>query len=112
MLSKPDLFCLKRIGPLEDILIKNANKGYSQLRINKITRLENKISNNLFKSLLILSFNGSFLKLRTGTLSKKSILTLLRGKPLKSGITLKRIKFWSEKSTRSLISSVFVRAPV
>ena len=34
-----------------------------------------------------------FLKLSTGTLSKKSIFTRRSGNPLKSGITLNLIKF-------------------
>ena len=66
--------------------------GYSQERMKRITQNENRISKLLFKILFKLSFNGSFLKLSTGILSKKLIFTLLRGKPLKSGTTLKRIK--------------------
>ena len=54
---------------------------------------EKRISKNLFERRLRLSFKGSLRKLRTGTLSKKSIFTLLSGKPRKSGTTLNLIKF-------------------
>ena len=66
-----------------------------------ITKEEKIISNTLFENLLIESLSGSFLKLSIGTLLKKSIFTLRRGNPLKSGTTLNLIKCLSAKSTKS-----------
>ena len=105
-MSRPDLFWVKNIGPFEEILIKKEIIGKSHDSMQIIITKENIMSNSLFNNLFRLSFKGSLRKLKTGTLSKKSILTLRRGKPLKSGTTLNRIKCWSEKSTRDWILSV------
>ena len=102
-MSRPDLFCLNSTDPLDEILIKKDIIGNNHDKIKMITKREKIISNNLFESLFKLSFKGSLRKLKTGTLSKKLIFNLLKGKPLKSGTTLNRIKFKSEKSTSDLI---------
>ena len=52
MLSKPDLFCLKRIGPLEDILIKKQNNKNipDSIDYKNISGLSNEVVEKLTQS--------------------------------------------------------------
>ena len=98
ILSKPERVCLKKIGPLEDSLMRSPIIGINHVIIKIITINENKIS----KSRLIILFSsyckGSSLSVITGKPPKISILIFLCLNELKSGTIRNLIILLSQNS--------------